>query len=96
MGQAQWQPRASNMPSYLVETYVPQSQGLDARAAGQRAGKLAQELSAEGTPVRHVRTTFVPQDETCFHFFEAESEEVVGEVCRRAGIGSPRIVCAVE
>ena len=84
------------MPSYLVETYVPQSQGRDARAAGKRAGELAQELSAAGTPVRHVRTTFVPADETCFHFFVAESAEVVGEVCRRAGIDSPRIVRAVE
>jgi hypothetical protein len=85
-----------NVPSYLVETYVPHSRTHDARAAGARARVIAEQLSEEGTAVRYVRTTFVPDDETCFHFFEAVSEEAVGEVCRRAGIGSVRIVAAVE
>ncbi len=47
----------------------------------------AGELVREGTPVRYVRMTFLPDDETCFHIFEAASEEAVGEACRRAGIG---------
>jgi hypothetical protein len=84
------------MPSYLVEAYVPRSRARDARAAGGRARAIAERLSQEGTPVRYVRTTFVPDDETCFHFFEAASKDAVGEVCRRAGIGSVRIVPAVE
>ena len=46
--------------------------------------------------VRHVRTTFVPGDETCFLFVEAASAETVGELCRRAAIDSPRIVLAEE
>ncbi len=50
----------------------------------------------EGTPVRYVRMTYLPNDETCFHIFEAASEEAVSEACRRAGIGSGRIVPAVE
>jgi hypothetical protein len=40
--------------------------------------------------------TFVPDDETCFHVFEAASAEIVSELCRRAELGSPRIVPAVE
>jgi hypothetical protein len=88
--------RGPNMPSYLVEVYVPRSRSEDARDSGRRARTLAEELSGQGTPVRYVRTTLVPHDETCFHFFEAASEEVVRELCRRAGIGSPRIVPAVE
>jgi Protein of unknown function (DUF4242) len=84
------------MPSYLVEAYVPRSQAHDARAIGRRACVVAERLSREGTQVRYIRTTFVPDDETCFHFFEASSEEAVDEVCRRAGIGSARIVAAVE
>ena len=84
------------MPSYLVEAYVPRSRAQDARSAGRRARLAAERLSSEGMPVRYVRTTFVPDDETCFHFFEAGSEEAVIEVCRRAGIGSARIVSAVE
>ncbi len=84
------------MPRYLVEAYVPHSRAQDALAAGRRARALARELSLEGLPVRHVRTTFLPDDETCFHFFEASSLETVGELCRRAGIESPRIVPTVE
>jgi hypothetical protein len=40
--------------------------------------------------------TFLPRDETCFHLFVADSEEAVADVCRRAGLGSPRIVPALE
>ena len=84
------------MPRYLVEAYVPRSRAGEARAAGGHARTAAETLVREGTPVRYVRTTFLPEDETCFHVFEAASEEAVREVCRRAGLGSGRIVPAVE
>jgi hypothetical protein len=84
------------MPTYLVEAYVPRSRAREARAAGRDARAAAKELVREGTPVRYVRMTFLPDDETCFHIFEAASEEAVSEACRRAGIGSGRIVPAVE
>ena len=81
---------------YLVEAYVPRSDVGEARAAGRDACAAAEELSDEGTHVRYVRSTFLPNDETCFYVFEAASEEAVREVCRRAGIGPGRIVRAVE
>jgi hypothetical protein len=81
---------------YLVEAYMPRSRARDARAAGRDACVAAEPLSREGTPVRHLRTTFLPDDETCFHVFESADKKAVGEVCRRAGIGSARIVQALE
>jgi Protein of unknown function (DUF4242) len=84
------------MPKYLVETYVPGSRAREAQAAERDARSAADELVREGTPVRYVRMTFLPGDETCFHVFEAASEEAVGEACLRAGIRSARIVPAVE
>jgi hypothetical protein len=84
------------VPSYLVETYVPQSQAAEIRITARRARAIANALSREGNVVRYVRTTFLPEDEMCFHVFEAASEDAVSEVCRRAGIGSTRIVPAVE
>jgi hypothetical protein len=84
------------MPKYLVEAYVPQSRAREAQAAERDARAAADALVREGTPVRYVRMTFLPDDETCFHLFEAASEEAVGEACRRAGIASGRIVPAVE
>ena len=83
------------MPRYLVETYVPRTNANAARAAGRRARAASRQLSREGNLVRYVRTTFLPRDETCFHIFEAASEDVT-EVCRRAEVGSPRIVPALE
>jgi len=84
------------VPRYLVETYVPRSHAREVRAAGRDVRAAAEELAREGTSVRYVRTTFLPGDETCFHVFEATSGEAVAEVFRRAGIGSGRIVPAVE
>jgi hypothetical protein len=40
--------------------------------------------------------TFLPRDETCFHVFVADSETAVADVCRQAGLRSPRIVPALE
>ena len=85
-----------HVPRYLVEAYVPRSRAWDAHAAGRDARAAAEQLSREGTQVRYVRTSFLPNDETCFHVFESADEEAVGEVCRRAGIGSARIVPVVE
>jgi hypothetical protein len=84
------------VPSYLVESYVPRSDGEDVREAARRARGAAEHVAREGTPIRYVRTTFLPDDETCFHLFEAPSAETVQEVVQRAGLGGSRIVTAIE
>ena len=81
---------------FLLETYVPQARAAEARNAGRRAQAAAEELAGEGTSSRYVRTTFLPEDETCFHLFEAQSAEAVREAGRRAGLGPIRVVGAVE
>ena len=84
------------MPSYLVEAYLPRSRAHEAPATGRRARAAAEELSREGVPIRYVRTTYLPDDETCFHLFEAASAGVVAEASRRAELGRARVVLAVE
>jgi hypothetical protein len=84
------------MPRYLVEAYVPRARAGDAPAAGHDARTAAEQLSHVGRPVHYVRTTLLPNDETCFHVFESTDEDTVREVCRRAGIGSARIVPVLE
>lgn len=66
---------------YLVEVYVPRSHAREAR---------------ENVSIRYVRTTFLPDDETCFHLFEASSAEVVEAASSRAELGRTRVVAAVE
>ena len=84
------------MPSYLVEAYMPCSHAQEARAAARRVTAAAHELARSGADVRHVRTTFLPDDETCFHLVEAPSANAAEEVSRRAGLGRTRIVRALE
>jgi hypothetical protein len=84
------------VPSYFVETYVPRTRPDDARAAGRCVRAAARELTRAGEPIRYVRMTFLPGDETCFYVLVADRAEAVAEVCRRAGVASPRIVPALE
>lgn len=82
------------MANYLAEAYAPASP--DVAEIETRARLAAAELSAAGTPVRYVRSIFMPDDETCFHLFEADSPEAVDEAARRAGFVGARITRAVE
>jgi hypothetical protein len=84
------------VPCYLVEAYLPRSRADEARAAGHRARAAADAAAREGNDVRYVRTTFLPDDETCFHLFEAVSAAVVEEISRRARLGLVRVTAAVE
>jgi hypothetical protein len=79
------------MAEFLVEVYVSRTEaGLVARSA-ERTRLAAHELTAEGTPVRFVRTLYVPADETCFLLIEAASADVVREAVRRAGLPFERV-----
>lgn len=84
------------MAEFLVECYVPQSEvgGIQARA--ERSALAAEELTRAGTPVRYVRSIFVPGDETCFHLYEAASAELVREAAQRAAITFERIETIAE
>ena len=84
------------MRNYLVEVYLPGSCRQEAREAARRARAAAEALARDGRRIRYVRTTFLPDDETCFHVFEAASAEVVEEAAGRAGLARARIVPAVE
>jgi len=80
---------------FVVERYLP---GLDRDALERAFARLRQateEMRGEGTHVRYLGSTVVPQDEACFCQFEADSEEAVIEASRRAGVPSHRVVVAV-
>ncbi|HEX5896883.1 MAG TPA: hypothetical protein VFY47_11195 [Thermoleophilaceae bacterium] len=84
------------MPSYLVDGYLPRSRSGELAELIARLRAAAEELTAEGTTVRHVRSSFLPADELFLHLIEAESPEAAGEASRRAGIATERIVEAVS
>jgi Nickel responsive protein SCO4226-like len=74
------------MAEFLVELYV--SRAIPGAVANetQRARKAAFELTAEGIPVRFLRSIFVPEDETCLFLYEAGSVEAVHEAAHRAAL----------
>jgi Protein of unknown function (DUF4242) len=80
---------------YLLETYVSRTGAEGVSACAERARRAAKRLTGQGTPVRFVRTVFVPEDETCFYLYEAASEEVVREAARSADLRIERIVEAI-
>jgi hypothetical protein len=82
------------MPSYLVESYVPQSpDGVEGVAAQARR---AADLASGNGVVRYVRTTLLPADETCFHAFDATSLEELEAALARVGLVADRIVQSDE
>jgi hypothetical protein len=83
------------MAEYLVERYVSRSDTEALQLGVERARRAAERLSREGTPVRLVRSIFVPEDETCFYLYEAESSDAVIEAARRAELRVDRIAQTV-
>ena len=83
------------MPSYLIESYLPRSRAGDLRVVVDRLRRAAESLAAEGARVRHLRSTFVPDDELCLHLLEADSVAMVSEASRRAAIEPARVLQAL-
>jgi hypothetical protein len=84
------------MTQYLVELYLPRLRADGLAEGAARARAAARAMTAEGRPVRFVRTVFVPEDEVCFYVYEAESADAAGEASRRAELPFERVLEAVS
>jgi hypothetical protein len=79
------------MASYVVKRHLP---GITLEAltgAGLRAKSCAAEMTEEGTPVRWLRSFFIPETEETHCYFEASSSDAVKEVNERANIPFSKI-----
>jgi len=84
------------MPEFVAERYLS---AADAGPDPQRAGaarEAAEQLTREGTPVRHVRSIFIPEDETCIHVYWADSIGAVRAAAARASLRFDRISAAIS
>jgi hypothetical protein len=80
----------------MVERHLG-SISMDDLGSAQRAAiTKGQELTAEGTPVRYLRSTFAPQDGRCMCLFEADKSEDVKRLNDDAGLPYDRIVPAMD
>ena len=80
------------MTEFLVELYVSKTDREAIGAGWEALNRAAAGLTAEGRPVRLVRSIFVPEDETCFVLVEAATAETVRETARRAALACERVV----
>ena len=84
------------MSEFLAEAYRSRAATPVTTTAPKDLSRAAQQLTSEGVPVHLVHAVFVPQDETCFYLFEAQSSDAVTEVARRCALPFERIVEAVS
>ena len=84
------------MAEFLFELYASRTEPGAVEAGAERARRAAEELTWEGTPVRFLRTMFVPEEETCFYLYEAASADDVREAARRAELPAESVVEAIS
>ena len=72
------------MPQYVVERHLPKFTGEQVAAAAKRAKETTSEMTREGTPVRYLRSIFIPGEDKCFCLFEGESADSVLQANKRA------------
>ncbi|MGD0272836.1 MAG: hypothetical protein ABSB96_03800 [Gaiellaceae bacterium] len=84
------------MKHFLVELYVPRRKASDFESEVARVRSVSDDLRSRGVPVRHLRSLFLPEEETCFHLFESSGTEAVEEAIRSAGLECERISQALD
>ncbi len=84
------------MPKYMVERYLPGITSDQLAAAAGRAKSTTAQMTEEGTPVRYLRSTFIPGEDKCFCLFDGPSADAVKEANERADIPFERVVEAMH
>jgi hypothetical protein len=84
------------MTEFLVEAYLSRIATAGHAPPSQAVSQAAKAVTREGTPVRFLRTIFVPAEEICFYLYEAASVEAVREAAGRAGLEFERVTEAVS
>lgn len=84
------------MPTYLVERYLRDFTSGQIGLVAARCLGAADRMTREGTPVRYLRSTFVPGEKRCLCLFEAPSASAVRTASERAGLPFERVIEVVE
>jgi len=84
------------MQVYMVERSLKGIPMDQLAAAQQRAIGTAKEMTAQGTPVNYIRSTFVPETGQCLCLFSAGDAEQVKQLNQKAKIPFDRVVAALD
>ena len=89
-------PGMTAMSVYMVERNLKGISMEDLGGAQKAAIQKAKEMTAAGTDVRYIRSTFAPGDGRCMCLFEASSNAAVERLNDEAGLPYDRIVEALD
>lgn len=84
------------MAIYMVERDLPGITTEQLAGAQKAAIDGSQKSTTSGTPVRYIRSTFVPGESRCMCLFEATTPDAVRDVNEAAGLPFSRIVEALD
>lgn len=84
------------MTAYIVERSLPGLSQKHRSSLQYALSEASRRLSASGSPVRYLGSTFVPERARCFCLFEADSAEVVRAVNEAALVPFITINEAIE
>ena len=84
------------MSVYMVERDL-KGISMEALGGAQKAAiGMAEKMSAEGTDIRYIRSTFAPDDGRCLCLFDATSDADVKRLNDEAGLPYSRVVPALD
>jgi hypothetical protein len=84
------------MSIYMVERSLKGISMDDLGGAQKTAIGKAAEMTAAGTAVRYIRSTFAPEDGRCMCLFEASTQADVKRLNDEAGLPYDRVVEALD
>ena len=84
------------MTVYMVERDLKGISMENLGGAQQAAIKTAQEMTAQGSKISYIRSTFAPEDGRCMCLFDGASKEQVQELNDTAGLPYHRVVEALD
>ena len=84
------------MAKYMVERHLPGIKTEELAGAAARAKETTAKMTEEGTPVRYLRSTFIPGEEKCYCLFEGPNEDSIREANQRAEIPFERVTEAMH
>jgi hypothetical protein len=84
------------MREFVGEHYLSAEAVQDAARCATAARVCSDQLRQEGMHVYHLRSIFIPEDETCIHLYRAESIETVRVAAARASLPLDRLTEAVS
>ena len=84
------------MTTFLVDRDLPGMTRDQLAAARRAAAETARRFTAEGKPVRYIRSLFLPQEARCLCLFEANDAECVRSLNDTAQIPFTSVTEALE